>query len=250
MAAADPAIRFEGVTKWYLPYRRAVPSLKGALLRPSATARALRDGRLVALDDVSFEVAWGETVGVIGPNGAGKSTLLGLVAGVLHPQQGRVLVQGRVCPLLELGAGFHPELSGRENVLVNGVLLGLSRRQVLERMADVVAFSELDAFFLDQPIRTYSSGMVARLGFAVAAHVDADVLLVDEVFAVGDAGYQTKCRSRMLEFRAQGVTTLFVSHSMEAVAELCDRVLWLEGGRIVRGGDSRAVIDAYLAAHA
>jgi lipopolysaccharide transport system ATP-binding protein len=197
-----------------------------------------------ALRDVSFEVYRGECVSVIGRNGAGKSTALGLVAGVLRPSQGRVESRGRICPLLELGAGFHSELSGRENVVLNGILLGLTRREVLARVDAIIDFSELQKF-IDAPLRTYSTGMIARLGFSVAVHLRPDILLVDEALSVGDVGFQRKCLERMRQFREEQTTMLFVSHDMAAVAQVSDRVALVEDGRLVEIGDPAGVIARY-----
>jgi lipopolysaccharide transport system ATP-binding protein len=198
------------------------------------------------LDDVSFEIGHGETVGLIGPNGSGKSTTLALIDGVLRPQVGHIEVRGRLAPLLELGAGFHLELTGRENILLNGVLLGLTRAEILAKMDEIIAFSELEPF-LDRPLRTYSSGMVARLGFSVAAHLDPEVLLIDEVLAVGDLHFQAKCRARINEFKRQKVTIVLVSHSTEEIRQLCDRVIWLERGKIVERGEADSVVRRYEA---
>ena len=198
----------------------------------------------MALDDVSFEIKKGETVGIVGPNGSGKSTTLALIAGVLRPQAGRVDVLGRVCPLLELGAGFHPELTGRENIVLNGVLLGFTRRALLQRMDEIIAFSELESF-LDQPIRTYSTGMVARLGFSVAVCLDPEILLIDEILSVGDLHFQAKCRGKLDEFKKQEVTIVLVSHSVGEIRRLCDRAILLEQGRMVKEGTPEEVMDFY-----
>ncbi len=198
----------------------------------------------MALNDVSFEVKQGESLGLIGPNGSGKSTALAIMAGVLKPQVGKVEVRGRVSPLLELGAGFHPELTGRENILLNGILLGLTRQEVVAKMEAIIDFSELEAF-LDQPIRTYSSGMLARLGFSVAAHLDPEILLIDEVLAVGDLRFQAKCREKLDEFKRRQVTIVLVSHSLGEVRGFCERVIWLNNGRIAADGEPGVVIPRY-----
>jgi ABC-type polysaccharide/polyol phosphate transport system ATPase subunit len=197
-----------------------------------------------ALRDASFDVYPGEAIGVIGPNGAGKSTLLKLVARVLRPTQGRVVVRGYVAPLLEFGAGFHPELTGRENVYLNGALLGFTHREMEEKFERIVDFAELWEF-IDAPLRTYSSGMVTRLGFAVATDIKPDVLLIDEVLSVGDESFQRKSSARMQEFREQGATILFVSHNMAAVEEMCHRAVWLDHGAVRSIGESRDVIAMY-----
>ena len=201
---------------------------------------------LEVLRGVDLEVGPGESVAVIGRNGAGKSTLLSLLARVYKPTSGVVQVNGRVAPLLELGAGFHQDLSGLENVFFNGIVLGLTRRQVRERLDEIVAFSELKSH-IDAPVRTYSSGMLARLGFSVAVHVDAEVLLVDEVLAVGDLNFERKCYAKIDDFRASGGSILFVSHNMESVRKVADRVVWLRDGQIAMEGAPDHVIEAYEA---
>ncbi len=200
-----------------------------------------------ALHDVSLEVQRGEVVGIIGPNGAGKSTLLKAIARVLHPTRGRIRVWGRVAPMLELGAGFDLELTGRENVFLNSAILGFSRRDTAERFDRIVDFAGVREF-IDAPLRTYSTGMIARLGFSVATDVQPDVLIVDEVLSVGDAEFQKKSSKRIRSFRESGATILLVSHSMGVVQEMCDRVAWLEQGRLVAFGPARSVTASYLAA--
>jgi len=244
-AQAAPAVRFEHVTKVYRAGGNAPIGLKNLLLRlPEVAKERRRQPRFEALHDVSFEIDPGECVGLIGPNGSGKSTALGLMAGVLRPTSGRVETRGHISPLLELGAGFHPELSGAENILLNGVLLGLTRREVRERFAEIVAFSGLEEF-LHRPVRSYSSGMVARLGFSVAAHVDPDILLVDEVLAVGDEAFQQRCLAKLEEFREAGVTIVLVSHALTLVDALCDGALLLERGELVAAGKPDEVIAIY-----
>jgi lipopolysaccharide transport system ATP-binding protein len=240
-------IRLERVTKSYPRYRHLTHGLKQTLLHLPQVLRSIRADRFQALNDVSLEVKAGEAVGLIGANGAGKSTMLSLIAGVLQPETGTVEVQGRVAPLLELGGGFHPELTGRENIMLNGVLLGLRRVELDARMDAIGAFSELGDF-LEQPLRTYSSGMVARLAFAVAAHLDPDILLIDEILAVGDQHFQVKCREKIAEFKERGVTIVLVSHALEDVRRLCHRAIWLEGGAIRAEGAPGPVIDAYTLA--
>ncbi len=197
-----------------------------------------------ALTNVSFSVGRGETFGVIGANGSGKSTLLKLVAGILKATSGTLSVSGKVSALIELGAGFHPEISGRENVVINGVMLGLSRKEIERKIPEIVAFSGL-AEFIDQPVKTYSSGMYVRLGFAVAIHVDPDILVVDEVLAVGDEAFSRRCLDTIGEFRSRGKTIFFVSHALGLVEELCDRVLYLEQGRVKGLGEAREMLAAY-----
>ena len=241
------AIEVRDVRKTYRRYgrRRQFATLKSALL----SGRMLRDLRpddtFDALKGVSFDVAAGTTFGIVGRNGSGKSTMLKLIAGIGRSTEGTVTVRGRVSALIELGAGFHPEISGRENVYINGMMLGLSRREMAARFDEIVAFAEIEEF-IDAPVKTYSSGMYMRLGFAVAIHVDPDVLLVDEVLAVGDEAFTHKCLDKFAEFRRRGRTVLLVTHSLDLVTRFCDEALWLEGGVAQVQGDPRRVIDAYL----
>ncbi len=245
--SGGPAVRVEGVTKLY---RRVAPgqrfrTLKSALLEGSLVGRAAEGEAIVALRDVSFEVARGEAFGIVGSNGSGKSTLLKLLAGILRPTRGRVVTDGRVAALIELGAGFHPEISGRENVFINGALLGLSRREIERRYERIVDFSGL-ADFMEEPVKNYSSGMYVRLGFAVAIHTDPEILLVDEVLAVGDESFAHRCLRRIEELLAAGRTVLFVSHNMQAVRSLCTRAVLLRDGRVAQAGDVDSVVDEYL----
>jgi ABC-type polysaccharide/polyol phosphate transport system ATPase subunit len=239
-------IRAEGVAKLY---RRMAPgyhlrTLKSALLDGSLTAGLKAEETIAALSEVSFEVEKGEAFGVIGSNGSGKSTLLKIVAGIVRPSAGTVVVNGRVAALIELGAGFHPEISGRENIYINGSVLGLSRRQLDRKFDDIVEFSGLGDF-IEEPVKNYSSGMYVRLGFAVAIHTDPDVLLVDEVLAVGDEAFSHRCLRKIEEFLAAGGTVLLVSHSLGLVEDFCSRVLWLDGGGRRLLGSPRRVVDAY-----
>jgi ABC-type polysaccharide/polyol phosphate transport system ATPase subunit len=243
-----PAIDLIKVSKVYRRYGgRQFSTLKSALLQRSIM-RDLRPGETFpALTDVSFSVPKGSTFGVIGRNGSGKSTALKLVAGITKPTMGTVRVDGRVSALIELGAGFHPEISGRENVFINGIMLGLTKRQIQGRFDEIVDFAELREF-IDAPVKTYSSGMYMRLGFAVAIHVDPDVLLVDEVLAVGDEGFTHKCLDKFAEFRRRGKTVLLVTHSLGLVETLCDEAVWLDAGRLAAQGDPKRVVGAYLTA--
>jgi ABC-2 type transport system ATP-binding protein len=200
-----------------------------------------------ALQDISFTVSPGESVAVIGSNGSGKSTLFALLARVIEPTRGTVRVDGRVCPLLELGTGFHPDLSGRDNVYLNGSLLGLSHRQVEERYQDIVAFAELPDV-MDAPVKTYSTGMTVRLGFSVAVHVDPDILLIDEVLSVGDEYFQHKSFARLQQFKEAGKTIFVVSHDLNTVQALCERCLWIDRGAVQIDGPSAEVTAAYRAA--
>lgn len=197
-----------------------------------------------ALKDVSFQVRRGEVVGIVGHNGAGKSTLLKVISGILKPTGGSVQVKGTVVPMLELGSGFDFDLTGRENVFLNGAILGYSEQFLKEKYQEIVDFSELGQF-IDVPLRNYSSGMVMRLAFSIAAMVDPDVLIVDEILAVGDAQFQEKSKKRMLELMSGGATVLFVSHSIDQIREMCDRVLWLEHGEMKRIGRTEEVCCAY-----
>lgn len=240
-----PMIVFESLSKWYPLYHPVTAGLKRFLFGFPRAVRSLRLNKFEALRNISFSVYPGETFGIIGRNGAGKSTTLGLIAGVLSPSSGSVEVKGRVSPLLELGSGFHPELTGAENIELNGVLLGLSRRQVADRLQSIIEFSELGDY-IDQPIRTYSSGMLARLGFSIVAHLDPHILLIDEILAVGDLSFQKKCTERLEYFKKNGVTMVFVSHSMEDVTGLCDRVMWIEGHTVRMIGPPQQVVEAYI----
>jgi ABC-type polysaccharide/polyol phosphate transport system ATPase subunit len=243
-----PAIELASVTKVYRRYGgRQFSTLKSALLGRSILRDLSPSETFPALQDVSFTVPSGRTYGVIGRNGSGKSTALKLVAGITKPTSGAVTVRGRVSALIELGAGFHPEISGRENVFINGIMLGLSRNEVSKRFDAIVDFAELKDF-IDAPVKTYSSGMYMRLGFAVAIHVDPDVLLVDEVLAVGDEGFTHKCLDKFAEFRRRGKTILLVTHSLSVVERFCDEALWLDAGRAMIHGDPKRVVDAYLTA--
>lgn len=242
------AVSVRHVSKRYRRYsrRRAFGTFKSAFVARGKGDHAGADppAAAAALSDVSFEVPRGEMLGIVGPNGSGKSTLLKLLAGIVRPSEGEVEVRGRLAALLELGAGFHPELSGRENVEVAGLLLGLTRREVARRFDDIVRFAELEAF-LDAPLRTYSSGMAVRLGFSIAAHSDPDVLLVDEVLAVGDEAFAHRSLEKFSEFEKAGKTILLVSHDLSLVAERCGRVIWLDGGRIAGDGPARDVVARY-----
>jgi len=200
-----------------------------------------------AVRDVTFSVRKGRTLGVIGRNGSGKSTLLKLVAGITKPSTGSVEVDGRISALIELGAGFHPEISGRENVFINGIMLGLSKREITRRCDEIVEFAEMKEF-IDAPVKTYSSGMYVRLGFAVAIHVDPDVLLVDEVLAVGDEGFTHKCLDKFAEFKRRNKTILLVTHSLGLVERFCDEALWMDGGQMKGLGDPKRIVGAYITA--
>jgi ABC-type polysaccharide/polyol phosphate transport system ATPase subunit len=242
-----PAVQVHEVRKVYRRYgrRKSFGTLKSALLTGGLLRNLRPDAVFDALNGVTFDVAPGTTLGIIGRNGSGKSSLLKLVAGIGKPTSGTVHVEGRVSALIELGAGFHPEISGRENVFINGMMLGLSKREIAARFDDIVAFAELGDF-IDAPVKTYSSGMYMRLGFAVAINVDPDVLLVDEVLAVGDEAFTHKCLDKFAEFKRRGKTVVLVTHTLDLVTKLCDEALWLDGGRVRQHGDPKRVVDAYL----
>jgi ABC-type polysaccharide/polyol phosphate transport system ATPase subunit len=243
--AAEAAIVLDSVTVRYRVPQDPMLSLKEyAIRRLTGRARYVEHD---ALHEISLKVAHGDALGVIGPNGAGKTTLLRLVARVLRPTSGRVRVRGRVAPILDLVGGFHPELTGRENVFLNGTLLGLSRREIAARLDGIVQFAELEEF-IDAPMRTYSSGMIARLGFAIASDVDPAILVIDEALGVGDERFRLKCAARLDRFRQRGTTLLLVSHDMRSVARLCARAVWIENGRARMQGPAAEVVSAYLAA--
>lgn len=250
-----PAIKVERLSKEYAIDGRAgqADTLRerlASIFRPSALRRAAgisREERFWALKDVSFEVAPGEVVGIIGRNGAGKSTLLKILSRITEPTAGRAELHGRASSLLDVGTGFHPELSGRENIFLNGSLLGMRREEMAKRFDEIVAFSEIGRF-IDTPIKRYSSGMYVRLAFAVAAHLEPEILIVDEVLAVGDASFQKKCIGKMAESGREGRTILFVSHNLSAVRAMCGRVILLEGGRVAVDGNPASTIAAYAGA--
>jgi ABC-type polysaccharide/polyol phosphate transport system ATPase subunit len=241
------AVEVRDVRKLYRRYgrRKNFGTLKSALLGGRLLADLRPDASFEALESVSFELPAGRTLGIVGRNGSGKSTLLKLIAGIGRPTSGTIEVRGRVSALIELGAGFHPEISGRENVFINGMMLGLSKREVAARFDDIVRFSGIGEF-IDAPVKAYSSGMYMRLGFAVAVHVDPDVLLVDEVLAVGDESFTHKCLDRFAELKRLGKTIVLVTHQLDLVTRLCDEALWLDGGRVRSHGDPKRVVDAYL----
>src|SRR5919106_6448232 len=236
LASAVDAIEIDGVSKRFRLFRQKPSSLKQRVL----TARSRAD-ELWALHDVSFDVREGTTFGLIGHNGSGKTTLLKCIAGILRPTSGTIRQRGRLAALLELGAGFHPELTGRENVYLNASFLGLSRRDTDLVYDAIVAFSELEGF-MDSQVKFYSSGMLVRLGFSVAVHVDPAILLVDEVLAVGDEAFQRRCLERVEQFQREGRTIVFVTHVPDLVVRVCDRAVLLDHGRIASAGDSREVV--------
>ena len=237
------AVEFQGVSKSYAIYDSPGDRLKELV----SLNRFKRHRDFWALHDVTFEVHRGETFCIVGENGSGKSTLLQMVAGILQPSSGTIAVEGRVSALLELGAGFNPEFTGRDNVYLNGSILGLTTRQIDERYKDIETFAEIGDF-IDQPVKTYSSGMVVRLAFAVAINVDPEILLVDEALAVGDIYFRQRCMRKVHEMRTRGITILFVSHAVSDVKAIGDRALWLDHGRVVELGDPDRVVARYLAA--
>lgn len=239
---AVAAVRLENVGVRYRVADERIGTFKEYMIR--WLKRRIQHRHFWALQDINLSIFKGETIGLIGHNGAGKSTLLKLVARVLRPTTGRVLVNGQVAPLLEFGAGFHPELTGRENVFLNGALLGYSRQEMEEKFNRIVDFAEL-WHFIDAPVRTYSSGMTARLGFAVATDIQPDILIIDEVLAVGDESFQRKSAGRMEEFRQRGATILFVSHNMKTIEEMCHRAIWIDHGQLKTIGPVDEVIQAY-----
>jgi len=242
---SKPVIIFDRVSKSYPLYHHTTAGLKNFLLHFPKALSLMKNSRFEALRDISFEINQGETFGIIGRNGAGKTTILGLIAAVLKPTKGKIIVRGRISPLLELGAGFHPELTGRENIVLNGVLLGLTRAKVFQKMSEIIEFSELGEF-IDQPVKTFSSGMLTRLGFSVIAHLDPEILIIDEILAVGDIEFQKKCIDKMMYFKKSGVTIVFVSHSMENVNQICDRVAWIENHSVKMIGDPKTVVADYI----
>ncbi len=239
----EAMIRVEDVTMRFRINSDKILSLKEFVT--TALRGKLRYDEFTALSHVSFEVRKGETLGLIGRNGAGKSTMLKVISGILKPTEGKVEVQGNVVPMLELGSGFDFDLTGRENVFLNGAILGYSERFLTEKYEEIVAFSELEQF-MDTPIRNYSSGMLARLAFSVATVVKPEILIVDEILSVGDAAFQEKSRGRMLELMGGGTTVLFVSHSIEQIREMCSHVIWLDHGTVRADGAAQDVCKAYM----
>ncbi len=239
------AIGFEHVTKTFAIEHDRPRSLKEAFVGTLRRARRQRE-IIAALSDVSFNLEHGGTLGLIGANGTGKSTALKLAARILEPTSGKIVVQGRLAALLELGAGFHPDLSGLENIYLSGSLMGMSRRDMAGRLAPIIEFSELGAF-IDLPVRQYSSGMFMRLAFATAVHLDPEILLLDEILAVGDQAFRSKCYDRIMALRRSGVTIALVSHDLGAIRELCERALWLDGGMVRAYGPTDDVVEAYYA---
>jgi lipopolysaccharide transport system ATP-binding protein len=244
MTGSEAAIRFDNVVERFRVIRERPDTLREVFSSIYHRSRGKHYYDFEALKNVSFKIYPGETVGIVGRNGSGKSTLLKIIAGVYTPSAGQVIVRGTVAPLIELGAGFHHELTGRENILLNGLLLGLSKREILEREAKIIDFAELGDF-IDSPIKQYSSGMYMRLAFAVATEVDPDILLIDEILGVGDAAFQQKCITRIEDFRNRRKTIVYVSHAMSSVQQLCTRALLLHQGVLVKDGSPDEVLDKY-----
>ena len=235
-------IKFDHVTKKFSKLnQKTFKEFLPALIRGEQTTESF-----TALNDISFEIKKGETVGIIGPNGSGKSTILKLIAGVMSPNSGRVMVKGKISPLIELGAGFHPELTGSENIYLNGAILGLKRKEIDNNFQSIVDFAELQEF-IEQPVKHYSSGMYMRLAFAVAVHVHPEILIVDEILSVGDQAFQEKCFAKMEEFKkSKDITIIFVSHSMSQIEQFCTRAIYINNHKIQYDGDTRKAVQKYL----
>lgn len=238
---SEIAVQVDHVSKKFRLYHERNQSLKSALMRGRMSVHE----DFWALKDVDFEVPTGSTFGLIGSNGSGKSTLLKCLAKIYYPEKGTIGYAGRIAALLEVGSGFHPELSGRENIFLNGSILGMSKKEIERKFDEIVDFSGVEQF-IDQPVKNYSSGMYVRLGFSVAINVDPDILVVDEVLAVGDAEFQEKCRQKFIDFKEAGKTVILVSHSMGQVQDMCDHAAWLSHGELVKVGTASETIKAYI----
>lgn len=241
MKKNDYSIIVQNVDKDFIIYGDKANTLKERIIRLGKGKKEVRH----ILKNINFKIKPGETVALIGVNGSGKSTLLKLITKIIYPTRGNIETYGKVCSLLELGAGFHPDFSGRENIYFNASIFGLSKQEINERLNDIIEFSELKDY-IDSPVRTYSSGMYMRLAFSVAINVDADILLIDEILAVGDQRFQDKCMKKMLELKKNNKTMVFVSHSPGAVKALCDRSIWLDEGKIVLDGKTGKVLEEYI----
>jgi ABC-type polysaccharide/polyol phosphate transport system ATPase subunit len=239
----EPAVVIDDVSVNFRMYRERNNSLKVAIMR----GRRSTHEDFVALQDVSLTIPVGSTFAIIGRNGAGKSTLLKCMARILYPDRGKITINGKMASMLELGSGFHPELSGRENVFLNASILGMSRKAVAAKFDEIVDFAGVGKF-IDQPIKNYSSGMYVRLGFSVAINVNPDILVVDEILAVGDTAFREKSRAKFAELKAAGKTVVMVSHSIKSVVDMCDTAAWIDAGRLVAVGDAKTVTKEYLAA--
>ncbi len=242
----DVILKVEGVGKDYILGTVTGETLKEAVRKRKSEGTPLHNEKFTALDDISFEVSKGETLGIIGSNGAGKSTLLKLISKITGPTRGNIYINGKVASLLEVGTGFHPELTGRENIYLNGAILGMSKKEIDSKIASIIEFSECEKF-IDTPVKRYSSGMYVKLAFSVSAHLDADILIMDEVLAVGDVKFQHKCLEKMREIAAQEQRTiLYVSHNMESVKRLCNRCIILDHGHLVYNGDTGEAVRRYF----
>ena len=235
------AIRVENIYKGFKVYFDKGQSFKEKILFKNRRKYETR----AVLKGINFSVEQGEAMGIIGENGCGKSTILKLMTRIIYPDKGRILIQGRVSSLIELGAGFHPDMSGRENIFINAAIFGLSKKEIDNRLNDIISFSELEEF-IDNPVRTYSSGMYMRLAFSVAINVNADVLLIDEILSVGDANFQTKCRNKLNDLKHEGVTIVIVSHDLGTIQTFCDKAIWIRDGVAEKYGVPDSVIDTYL----
>lgn len=235
------AVSVQGVSKTFRMYRERNMTIKSAIMRGRRSVHE----EFLALDNVSFEVPTGSTFGLIGSNGSGKSTLLKCLAKIYFPERGSITAQGRLAAMLEVGSGFHHELSGRENIFLNASILGMSKKEVTRKFDEIVEFSGVEQF-IDQPVKNYSSGMYVRLGFSIAISVEPDILVVDEVLSVGDAAFQEKCRRKFTDFREQGKTVILVSHDSATVVTMCDHAAWLNRGHLMTVGEAEPTIAAYL----
>jgi ABC-type polysaccharide/polyol phosphate transport system ATPase subunit len=240
----NDVVEIEDVWKKF-PMRRDRPGLKEFLVNLPKFRKGNNNSKFWAIKGITLDIKQGECLGIIGRNGAGKSTLLSLILGTIYPTKGMIRVSQKITPLLELGAGFHPDLTGRENILINGVLLGLTRDEVTERMKDIITFSGIEEF-IDMPVRTYSSGMYLRLAFSIAINTDPELLLIDEILAVGDEAFQRKSKDALLQLINKGITTIFVSHNLAAIKDICDKAICLDGGEIKAEGEPEKVIEEYL----
>jgi ABC-type polysaccharide/polyol phosphate transport system ATPase subunit len=238
---SEVAVRVDHVSKSFRMYHERNQTIKSAVMRGRTSVHE----DFWALNDVTFDVPAGSTFGLIGSNGSGKSTLLKCLANIYYPNAGAITHTGKLAAMLEVGSGFHTELSGRDNIFLNGSILGMSKKEITSKFDEIVAFSGVEQF-IDQPVKNYSSGMYVRLGFAIAINVDPDVLVVDEVLAVGDAEFQEKCFQKFQDFKRDGKTVILVSHSMDTVASMCDHAAWLNKGELVAVGEAKPTIDAYM----
>ena len=238
---AETVIEIENVTKKFKIYNDRPSSLKEKIIKRVKNTHQ----EFYALDDISFKVEKGSTLGLIGKNGSGKSTLLKMINRTMFPDKGKIKINGKIASLIELGAGFHPELSGRENIYNNATIFGLTKKEIDKRIPEIIAFSELEEF-IDNTLRTYSSGMYARLAFSVAIHVDADILLVDEILGVGDVNFQAKCANKIYEMKKNGITIILVTHDMSTIDRLCDYAVWLDHGKKIAEGNPRKIENLYL----